>query len=126
MRRLGLSALTALVLLLTGAGVARADVLASVPAPTTVAAGHGVIAWSTLDPADGRYWLTAWVGGVVGRLPISPRSVPFDVAARPPSPPQGSRLIERFPRPDQPVRSSHGPRPRHLPGRVPRPGPLAR
>ncbi|MDT4941408.1 MAG: hypothetical protein QOJ34_1497 [Pseudonocardiales bacterium] len=79
MRRPGLATITAFALLLAGADAARAEVLASVPAPTTVAAGHGVIAWSTLDPADGRYWLTASVGGVVGRLPISPRSVPFDV-----------------------------------------------
>lgn len=79
MRRHALVTITAFALLLAGADAARAEVLASVPAPTTVAAGHGVIAWSTLDPADGRYWLTASVGGVVGRLPISPRSVPFDV-----------------------------------------------
>jgi hypothetical protein len=81
MRRHALATLTALTLLLTGAAAAHADVLASTPGPTTVAVGHGVVAWSTYDPADGHYWLTASIGGVVTRLAVPPRGVPFDVDA---------------------------------------------
>lgn len=58
---------------------AGAGTLATVPAPTPVSAYGGVVAWSTLDPATGRYALTAAVDGVITRLPVKTRTVPFDV-----------------------------------------------
>lgn len=48
--------------------------------------GHGeVVAWSErpsgggAGPSSGSYHLTALIGGAVRRLPVAPRSVPFDV-----------------------------------------------
>ena len=68
-----------LLVLFAGTAAARADdvLLGTSPRPTTVAAAHGVVAWSTYEA--GRYWLTASIDGVVGRLPVASRGVPFDV-----------------------------------------------
>jgi hypothetical protein len=74
---LGLAA--ALLGVLGGSATAAAAVVAlgTTPEPTTVAAAHGVVAWSTF--ADGRYWLTASIDGTTARLPVASRGVPFDV-----------------------------------------------
>jgi hypothetical protein len=59
---------------------AKADeVIATLARPTPVAAHDGRVVWSHYDPASGRYHLTQRHDGVTTRLPVTPRTVPFDV-----------------------------------------------
>ena len=44
-----------------------------------VSALDGRIVWSDYDPAAKRYFLTQRLNGVTSRLPVDPRSVPFDL-----------------------------------------------
>ena len=61
-------------------GIARADeVIATVARPTPVATLDDRIVWSDYDPATKRYHLTQRLAGVTTRLPVAPRSVPFDL-----------------------------------------------
>jgi hypothetical protein len=80
MRRSACVALTALATLTAPASVARADeVIATVTRPTPVSAFDGRILWSQYDAAANAYFLTQRFGPVTARLPVKPRSVPFDV-----------------------------------------------
>ena len=70
----------ALAALMLPAATARADeTIASVAQPTPVSALDGRVVWSDYDVAQGVYYLTQNVNGLTARLPIRPRSVPFDV-----------------------------------------------
>ena len=61
-------------------GIARADeVIATVARPTPIATLDGRIVWSDYDAATKRYHLTQRLDGATTRLPVAPRSVPFDV-----------------------------------------------
>jgi hypothetical protein len=62
-----------------GPAAASAATLATVGAPTPVSAYGGVVAWSARDAATGRYALMAEVDGVVARVPVRTRGVPFDL-----------------------------------------------
>jgi len=61
------------------AGAEADDLIAAVARPTPVSAFDGRIVWSDYDPLSQRYFLTQRVDGVTSRLPLEPRSVPFDV-----------------------------------------------
>jgi hypothetical protein len=66
--------------LLVPAAAARADeVIATVTRPTPVTAHAGRIVWSAYDSGQQAFFLTQRVGGVTSRVPVRPRSVPFDV-----------------------------------------------
>lgn len=66
-------------MLLALAPTARADeTLASVARPTPVSAFGGRLAWSSYDAPSGRYFLMTYADGVASRVPVAPRSVPFD------------------------------------------------
>jgi hypothetical protein len=67
---------------LVGATAAQAEtVLSSEPRPTHVAAWHGTVMWSQLDPATGNYRLVKSVnGGAPAAVPVPERSGgPFDI-----------------------------------------------
>jgi hypothetical protein len=62
------------------AAPAQADeTIASVARPTPVSALDGRVVWSDYDSAQGVYYLTERFGGTTARLPVAPRTVPFDV-----------------------------------------------
>jgi hypothetical protein len=72
------SALVAAVLSL--APTAHADeVVATIAAPSPISAFAGRIAWSAYDTASGRYRLMTRSNGIVARVPVRSRGVPFDV-----------------------------------------------
>lgn len=74
------AACAVLVALLFSAPAARADeVVATLAAPAPISAFAGRIAWSAYDAATGRYRLMTAADGTVGRVPVRPRVVPFDV-----------------------------------------------
>jgi hypothetical protein len=52
--------------------------LVSIPNQTLLTAYGGHVVWNEFDPS-GLWYLTDWHGGNVSRLPIPPRTVPFDV-----------------------------------------------
>lgn len=47
--------------------------------PTDVAAFGGRVVWSSYDATTGRFELRTWANGVVSRVPVAARKVPFDV-----------------------------------------------
>ena len=55
------------------------DQLAQLSGATAVSAYGGYFAWSELDVATGRYYLTMRFGGVTTRMPVAPRTVAFHV-----------------------------------------------
>ena len=80
MRRIAVLMLVAPAILAAWPATATADeLLATVARPTTISALDGRIVWSDYDPAAKRYFLTERLNGVTTRLPVSPRSVPFDL-----------------------------------------------
>ena len=67
---------------LMGAAPAGADadeLIATVARPTPVSSFDGRIVWSEYDAGANRYFLVQREAGVTSRLPVEPRSVPFDV-----------------------------------------------
>jgi hypothetical protein len=59
---------------------AKADDLIGVASrPTPISAYAGRLAWSAYNPATNSYSLMTSIGGVTSVVPVSPRSVPFDV-----------------------------------------------
>jgi hypothetical protein len=80
MRRSACTALTALAALVACATSAHADeLIANVARPTPVGALEGRVVWSDYDALQHAYFLTQRFNGVTARLPVRPRSVPFDV-----------------------------------------------
>ena len=70
----------AMATLLAGAASARADdTLTTVTRPTLLSAEGGRLAWSSFDPASGRYSLMTSFAGVTSAVPVRQRAVPFDV-----------------------------------------------
>ena len=63
----------------TSSAAAADTVLSVEPAAPKLSAADGVLAWSSFDPAAGAWFLTIRRAGLVQRLPIAPRAVPFDV-----------------------------------------------
>ncbi len=61
------------------AGAGADELIATVARPTTISVLDGRIVWSDYDPVAKRYFLTQRLNGVTSRLPVDPRSVPFDV-----------------------------------------------
>jgi hypothetical protein len=55
------------------------EVIATATRPTPVSAHAGRIVWSSYDAGQQAFFLTQRVGGVTSRVPVRPRSVPFDV-----------------------------------------------
>ena len=62
-----------------GGAAAADDLIATVARPTPVSAFDGRVVWSEYDAGANRYFLVQRVAGVTSRLPVDPRSVPFDV-----------------------------------------------
>lgn len=80
MRRIALLLLLVPTALAAAPEGTRADeLIATVARPTTISTLDGRIVWSDYDPVAKRYFLTQRIGGVTSRLPVGPRSVPFDV-----------------------------------------------
>jgi hypothetical protein len=80
MRRSACTALMAFALLAPCAAPADADeLIANVARPTPVGALGGRVVWSDYDALQGAYFLTQRFNGITARLPVRPRSVPFDV-----------------------------------------------
>ena len=80
MRRLALLLLLLPAAFSTAAPAAGADeLIATVARPTPISTLDGRIVWSDYDPVAKRYFLTQRISGVTSRLPVDPRSVPFDV-----------------------------------------------
>jgi hypothetical protein len=79
MRRLWLTVLFLAALLVPATRAAADEVIATVTRPTPVSTNAGRIVWSEYDAATNAYYLTQRVGGVTARVPVRPRSVPFDV-----------------------------------------------
>jgi hypothetical protein len=66
--------------LAVGAGpAAAAETVATVQRPATVSSFEGRLVWSAFDPARNGYLLMTRVGGLTTTVPVTPRSVPFDV-----------------------------------------------
>jgi hypothetical protein len=62
------------------AAPARADeTVATLARATPVSAFDGRAVWSDYDPVQRAYFLTQRMNGVTSRVPVRPRSVPFDV-----------------------------------------------
>ena len=62
----------------------QTTVLARQDLPTSVAVYGGLAVWSMADPATGDYGLASSLhGGPASRLPVAPRSVPFDADVGP-------------------------------------------
>jgi hypothetical protein len=81
MRRLPIATLALLTLtyLVPGNAASADELIATVARPTTISALDGRIVWSDYDPASRSYFLTQRLNGVTSRLPVDPRSVPFDL-----------------------------------------------
>jgi len=79
MRRFWLLSLSLAAFLLPAANALADEVIGTVTRPTPVSAHAGRIVWSSFDPAQQAFFLTQSVGGVTSRVPVRPRSVPFDV-----------------------------------------------
>ena len=78
MRRL-LAAAAGILCLACPASALADETLALVARPTPVSAHAGRVVWSDYDAATNAYYLTQRSGGLTSRVPIRPRSVPFDV-----------------------------------------------
>ena len=59
------------------------ELVATIARPTPISTIDGRVVWSDYDPATGRYYLTQRLAGVTTRLPVAPRTVPFDVDSFP-------------------------------------------
>jgi hypothetical protein len=80
MRRSACTGLMALAALVACAASAHADeLIANVARPTPVGALGGRVVWSDYDALQHAYFLTQRFNGTTARLPVRPRSVPFDV-----------------------------------------------
>jgi len=75
--------LTHLILGVTPAPAAADEVIAIVARPTPVTAFDGRLVWSDYDAGANRYFLVQRFAGLTSRLPVDPRSVPFDVDVGP-------------------------------------------
>jgi hypothetical protein len=79
--------LTSLIVALTGSvvGKTKSDVqtLHPLPALSAIVAYNGYVVWSELDPGTGSWYLLDWHSGITSRLPVPPRSVPFDADVGP-------------------------------------------
>jgi hypothetical protein len=64
--------------MLPAAQAAADEVIGTVTRPTPVSAHAGRIVWSAYEPAQQAFFLTQRIGGVTSRMPVRPRSVPFD------------------------------------------------
>ncbi len=78
-RYLPVAALVVIALAAWPATATADELIATVARPTTISAIDGRIVWSDYDPAVKRYFLTQRLAGVTSRLPVNPRSVPFDL-----------------------------------------------
>ena len=82
MKRLAAAFVVIAAMLVTAAAARAQDVpgaaIATLSGPTPVAAYGGVLLWSARDPATGAWALVSRVDGVVQRLPVAQRRVPFD------------------------------------------------
>lgn len=65
--------------LLPTANAAADEMVGTVSRPTPVSAHAGRIVWSAFDASQQAYYLTQRTGGITSRVPVRPRSVPFDV-----------------------------------------------
>jgi hypothetical protein len=54
------------------------EVIATTARPTPLSAHAGRIVWSDYDPAQRVFFLAQRFGGITSRVPVRPRSVPFD------------------------------------------------
>jgi hypothetical protein len=79
MRRTLLLTLVLAASVLPAASSQADETIATVTRPTTVSALDGRVVWSEYDVAQGMYFLTQHTNGLTARLPVRPRSVPFDV-----------------------------------------------
>lgn len=79
MRRVSLVLMTLAAFLLPTANATADEVIATVTSPTPVSAHAGRVVWSAFDASQGAYFLTQRIGGVTSRVPVRPRSVPFDL-----------------------------------------------
>jgi hypothetical protein len=78
MRRFWLLSVSLAAFMLPAADAVADEVIGTVARPTPVSAHAGRIVWSAYDPAQQAFFLTQRVGGVTSRVPVRPRSVPFD------------------------------------------------
>src|SRR5687768_741346 len=78
MRRCWLVWVSLAVFLSPAADAAADEVIATTARPTPVSAHAGRIVWSTYDPAERAFFLAQSFGGVTSRVPVRPRTVPFD------------------------------------------------
>jgi hypothetical protein len=78
MRRFSLVCLTLAALMLPAVPARADEVITTVTRPTPVSAHAGRIVWSAYDPAQQAFFLTQRFNGVTSRVPVRPRSVPFD------------------------------------------------
>jgi hypothetical protein len=84
-RALGTVASVALALLAASQPALADQTIASVSAPTPISAFGGRAAWSAFDPAQRNYRLVTEAGGTITTVPVTPRTVPFDVDLGPDS-----------------------------------------
>jgi hypothetical protein len=84
MRPVGTMAIVASALAL-GTSVARADeqVIGPAPGASGISAYGGWVVWSERDTVTSMWRLMRWHAGQIARLPVPPRSVPFDADAGP-------------------------------------------
>jgi hypothetical protein len=79
MRRFPIALAAVVAVLGSPAGAAADETLARVARPGPVSTFDGRVLWSEYDPVAKAYFLTQRFGTTTARLPVRPRSVPFDV-----------------------------------------------